>query len=116
MRDPMDIAGDLVRQKGRHHALHAEACHCIQRLIAERDLWRDAAKGLMDSVERLQDHGPLVEDDLLPILDVLPRLWDAGFKTWKTAGRWVLVSKDGVPVCSGETFRALCVNVVLAGL
>jgi hypothetical protein len=116
MRDPMDIAGDLVRLKGRHHSLQAEACHCIQRLIAERDLSVDVAKGLMASVERLQDHGPLVVDDVLPILDVLPRLWDAGFKTRKTAGRWVLLSRDGVQVCAGDTFRALCVNVLLAGL
>jgi len=117
MRDPMDVAGDLVRLKGRHHALMAEACHCIQRLIAERDLWQGVAKGLMESVERLRDHGPLSFDDVVPVLDVLPRLWGDGFKTrMEIGGRWGLVSRDGVVVCSGESFRALCVNVLLAGL
>jgi hypothetical protein len=114
-RDPMAIAGDLVRLKGRHHNLQAEACHCIQRLMAERDMWRNAAMGLADSVERIKESGPLVADDMLPILDVLPRLWKQGFKTRPEMTRWVLVSRDGVTVCTGQTFRDLCVNVLLGG-
>jgi hypothetical protein len=115
-RPPMVVATDLVRQKGRHHALHAEACHCIQRLVAERDVWKRAAGGLFSALERLADEGPLVADDVLPVLDRLPQLWAEGFKTRPSAGRWVLVAPDGVAVCSGDSFRALCVNIVLAGL
>jgi hypothetical protein len=112
----MVVAADLVKQKSRHHALHAEACHCIQRLVAERDVWKLAAGGLFAAVERLADGGTLVSDDVLPILDRLPKLWAEGFRTRAEVGRWVLVAPDGVVLCSAESFRGLCVNIVLAGV
>lgn len=54
--------------------------------------------------------------DLFPIFDILPRLWALDFITVEQDGRWWLFDKTGDGVISGETFRDLCVNIVLAGL
>lgn len=53
--------------------------------------------------------------DLFPVFDTLPRLWALGFKTVEQDGRWWLFAPDGDGVISGETFRDLCVNIVLGG-
>lgn len=55
-------------------------------------------------------------DFLVPILDILPRLWSRGFRTSEQDGRWWLWRSDGEGIVSGATFRELCVNIVLAGL
>lgn len=54
--------------------------------------------------------------DPYPVFDTLERLYDSGHYTKKQDGRWILFDKGGEGVASGETFRGLCVNIVLAGL
>jgi hypothetical protein len=52
--------------------------------------------------------------DAYPIFDILERLYDSGHYTTKQDGRWILFDKGGEGVMSGETFRGLCVNIILA--
>jgi len=54
--------------------------------------------------------------EVLPIFDVLPRLWSDGYRTCEQDGNWHLFRKDGEGIATGKTFRDLCVNIVLAGL
>lgn len=55
-------------------------------------------------------------EEVLPIFDVLPRLWSAGYTTREQDGEWNLFRKDGEAITTGKTFRDLCVNILLAGL
>ena len=55
-------------------------------------------------------------DRVLPILDILPRLWATGHRVAEQDGEWVLFDKTGEGLAVGATFRALCVNIILAGL
>lgn len=55
-------------------------------------------------------------DDMMPIFDVLPRLWDAGYVTKPQDGSWYLFRSDGEGIVSGATFRDLCVNILLSGV
>lgn len=55
-------------------------------------------------------------DEVMPILDVLPRLWGEGYRTCEQDGEWHLFRKDGEGIVLGKTFRDLCVNILLAGL
>lgn len=54
--------------------------------------------------------------DPYPVFDILERLYESGHYTKKQDGRWYLFDKGGDGIASGETFRGLCVNIVLAGL
>jgi hypothetical protein len=56
------------------------------------------------------------KETFYPIFDILPRLWKEGYKTIEQDGRWWLFDKGGEGVISGETFKDLCVNIILAGL
>lgn len=51
-----------------------------------------------------------------PVFDILERLYASGYYHSQQDGRWWLWEKGGNGVCSGETFRDLCVNIVLMGL
>lgn len=55
-------------------------------------------------------------DEVMPIFDVLPRLWSEGYRTCEQDGEWHLFRKDGEGIAIGKTFRDLCVNILLAGL
>jgi hypothetical protein len=55
-------------------------------------------------------------EEVMPIFDVLPRLWAEGYKTREQEGEWHLFRKDGEGIAIGKTFRDLCVNILLAGL
>jgi len=54
--------------------------------------------------------------NVFPIFDILERLYNGGFTTRKQGDRWWLFTPDGEDVISGETFRELCVNIVMSGL
>jgi len=54
-------------------------------------------------------------DEMLPILDILPRLWATGHKIVEQFELWHLLDKDGNVIVTGKTFRELCVNILLAG-
>ncbi len=56
--------------------------------------------------------------DMWPVFDVLDRLYRDGYRIIQTdpSGRFYLANSDGVVEISGETFRKLCVNIVMAGL
>lgn len=56
------------------------------------------------------------EETLFPVFDTLERLYDSGHYVKKQDGMWHLFNKDGEGIACGQTFRALCVNVVLEGL
>jgi hypothetical protein len=60
-------------------------------------------------IERLKDEG-------LAILDTIGRLMDAGYYFGKQNGKRWLWNAKGEGVAYGETFRELCVNIVLMGL
>lgn len=55
-------------------------------------------------------------EEVMPIFDVLSRLWAEGYRTCEQDGNWHLFRKDGEGIAIGKTFRDLCVNIVLAGL
>ena len=62
------------------------------------------------------DEVPLKPINGYAIFDILERLYESGHSTLKSGGVWWLLDKDSEGVISGETFRGLCVNIVLAGL
>lgn len=55
-------------------------------------------------------------EEMLSILDFLPRLWKEGHKTVEQDGRWWLFDSNGESIISGDTFRQLCVNILLTSL
>ena len=57
----------------------------------------------------------LHDPDLFPVFDSLPRLWESGHVTKEQDGKWWLFRGDGEGLISGETFRDLCINIVLGG-
>lgn len=60
--------------------------------------------------------GKLKYINMYPIFDILPRLWESGHKTVYQDGKWHLFAKSGDGLVCGNTFRELCVNIVLSGL
>ena len=55
-------------------------------------------------------------EHFFPVFDTLERLWKEGYETKEQDGRWWLFDKAGEGIASGNSFRGLCVNIVLAGL
>lgn len=55
-------------------------------------------------------------DEMIPIFDVLQRLWSEGCTTREQDGEWHLFRQDGEGMAVGKTFRDLCVNILLAGI
>ena len=51
-----------------------------------------------------------------PVFDILERLYRDGYYHNEQDGRWWLFDKNGDGVITGQTFRGLCVNIVLMGL
>lgn len=54
-------------------------------------------------------------DCVMPILDILPRLWSTGHSTVEQDGKWWLFDSQGEGLTFGKDFRELCVNIILAG-
>lgn len=54
-------------------------------------------------------------DSLMPILDILPRLWSTGHSTVEQDGKWWLFDAKGEGLTFGTDFRDLCINIILAG-
>lgn len=54
--------------------------------------------------------------DPYPVFDILERLYAKGYYHSQQDGQWWLWAKGGDGICSGQTFRDLCVNIVLMGL
>lgn len=52
----------------------------------------------------------------LPIFDVLPRLWAAGYTTKEHDGEWHLFDNQGEGVLAAPSFRLLCLNILLMEL
>jgi len=55
-------------------------------------------------------------DSAFHVLDILPRLWAAGYTAVEQGEEWWLFAPTGDGVVSGKTFKKLCVNIVLEEL
>jgi hypothetical protein len=53
---------------------------------------------------------------MFAIFDVLERLYRAGYRTQEQGEKWWLFDAHGEGVVHGESFRQLCVNIILAEL
>lgn len=56
------------------------------------------------------------EENLYPVFDRLEMLLSMGFRLSHQDGQWHLFNPEGEGIACGQTFRALCVNIVLEGL
>jgi hypothetical protein len=88
-KSDIEIRGMLARVDGKHRELCLEAQSRIGKQI---DMW--------------------------PVFDVLDRLYRDGYRIIQTdpGGGFYLANSDGGVEMTGDTFRDLCVNIVLAGL
>jgi hypothetical protein len=90
-----------------------KSCHCSMDVPEGMDELdedvRFCGPCAIAEIERLKDEG-------IAVLDTIERLMDAGYYFGKQDGKRWLWNADGEGVAYGETFRELCVNIVLMGL
>ena len=82
--------------------------------------WYDEARNVVwpyDGTYSGDDHLRVLvdRDSLMPILDILPRLWSTGHTTVEQDGKWWLFDSRGEGLTFGTDFRDLCINIILAG-
>jgi len=69
--------------------------------------WRDDNESIAAWNERIA---------IWPIMDIMQRLLTDGHCVKEQDGRWWLFRSDGEGIISGENYRGLCVNIVMADL
>lgn len=69
----------------------------------------------MVAVMAASDQGVVTDCIELRMFDIWPRLLMQGFQMKEQDGKWWLFRNDGEGMVSGDSFRELCVNIVLAG-
>lgn len=100
---------------------HSGATHCSASVSGTGWYWYDPERKAAWPFDGHHDgDGGLVKlvdsNQVLPVLDLLPRLWETGHVTKEQDGQWWLFDKTGEGVIAGSSFRDLCLNIVLAGI